>query len=330
CAARPDDLIGFAFRFDQSRSGRPDSLFLPLGGDVATHHLGNDAYGLELVAGRRESFDALGAFEPYAAGGGIVHEYISRAILAGRDYLIAPEPLVSFPGDHAAIVEHGETYEYLKDMALLEGMPLAARKIWLFRGGGRMLDAPGSELVRDSHRPEGWTVWLTDPARIGDPTAELPRRGQVLLGFDRDEARLRVALWHRGRLLVGADEEMLLDAPEFGEPEALADFAIEIMPLLEENDRARVRIAFDRGKGGWSTAVVFRRVEREAYLITSSEPVYWDGDFDHAFAALGGGRAATGMRPRAPRRAAAPPGTSLAARLRVRVRGERGGPAIKD
>lgn len=328
-AARPDDLIGAAFLFDPGRTGEPDTLFLPLGGDAAAQHLGGDAYGLELIAARRETFDALGPLASETVGSGLVHEYVSRALAAGRDYFVIPEPMMRFAGDHEAIARRAPTHDYLADRPFLEGASLPARKIWLYRGAGTpgAIDAnAGGSVVPRGHR-SGDAVWLGDVGGAGDPAIALPRPGRILLGFDRARGALRAAFLHKGRLIVSINDIVVLDEAEFGAKDQITPVTVNLLAHLEASRRLRVRIAFAVGRGEAKTAsATCQRIEPGVYLLTSREPIYWDEAFDEAAVLLGGEPCARAARiASGASRGPAPANSSLAMRLRRRIRDARRG-----
>src|SRR3546814_1961870 len=104
---------------------------MPIGGDVASQVLTSRAYGPEVIAIRRDTYHAIGEFEPYDARHGIIHEYVTRAADAGHDLLVLPEQLLSWPAaaTEAHELQADPLYTYLKSKPLIDGpADLAPRK----------------------------------------------------------------------------------------------------------------------------------------------------------------------------------------------------------
>lgn len=135
---------GFVAAAKQGLTHRPGCLFtsfflteaavgMPLGGDVASQFLTSRAFGPETFAAATSTLLELGGFETYDARRGLVHELVTRACEAGHEFLVLPEPLLSWP---AAVEESAEfasdpIYGYLKAKALIDQAGLAQRKVLL-------------------------------------------------------------------------------------------------------------------------------------------------------------------------------------------------------
>lgn len=170
-------LDGFFTAARTALSHRPGTLFtsfflsdaevgMPLGGDVASQFLTSRSYGPETVTMATRTFDELGGFEPYDAHRGLVHELVTRACQAGRDLLVLPEPLLSWPAasEESAAFATDPHYSYLKAKAVIDAADLAPRKVLL-----AALYQQG--LHQQGRRRE------VDPEREGRPSAPaLPRQ----------------------------------------------------------------------------------------------------------------------------------------------------------
>lgn len=127
-AHRPDCLFTTFFTDEDNVLG------MPIGGDVATQFLSSRAYGPELFAMRRATYERLGPFEPYDVRAGVLHEYVTRAAEAGPDdLLVCPEELIDWRGaaEEVEIFRRGKVYAYLKAKPLIDKSSLAQRKILL-------------------------------------------------------------------------------------------------------------------------------------------------------------------------------------------------------
>jgi glycosyltransferase involved in cell wall biosynthesis len=316
-AARPDDLMTAAFRFSSNADGTLDALFAPLGGDPATQVLTGAAYGLEIIAARKAVFGGLGGFEAYRAPKGIVHEYAARAAAAGRDLFVLPEPLLRYAGDYETVTASIGTAAYLAQKPLLDAATLPVRKLLLHKPeAARAPGNAGRIILGQAHREDGETAWLTNGAKVGRPGGELPNRHHILLGFDPVAARLDFAALHEGELTIRANGGEILRNPDFGVRGTFTRSAIDLLPLLEDTDRLRLRIEIARAGKQRFASILAQRVEPGIYMLSARSPIFWDGDFAEALALLGGKRTAAPMPPlrRMPERA-----PSLAAKLRARL-----------
>ncbi|QLC23983.1 glycosyltransferase family 4 protein [Parasphingopyxis algicola] len=293
-ATCPDALFTtmFAFAAD-AEGGDPDTIFAPLGGDPASQALTGGAYGLELVAGRRSTFQALGPFESYRVPKGATHEYVTRAAQQGRDLLVVPDILLDHAGDYASITAQAGHGAYLAQKAMIDAVPLPTKKLLLHKSAAAR--APGNSgriLLGRAHREDGETAWLTNVEKMGKLSAPLPNRHHVLLGFDRAAARLDFAVLHQGRLVIRANGVPVREEIAFGARGQFTRDSIDLLPLLEDSDRLRLRIEFTRGGKERFASILAQRIEEEIYFLSARSPIYWDGDFDEALALIGGERRA--------------------------------------
>jgi glycosyltransferase involved in cell wall biosynthesis len=203
---RPGTLFTTFFATDGTRVG------LPLGGDVATQFLTSRAYGPELFAVRADTFATIGTFEPYDARHGIVHAYITRAVESGHDLLVLPEQLLSWPSAEAEATAYGadQLYGYLKAKPLIDGAPLALRKVVLAALSGAVGRPVGSVdewMLRTDSVDPAQPQWLM-PAMWGPESKRVAGQRRVIFGVHT--AKSEIWLYARGpgerRFRVRGDE----------------------------------------------------------------------------------------------------------------------------
>jgi len=215
---------GFYTAAKQALGHRPRSLFttffstdgatvgLPLGSDVASQVLTSRAYGPEVFAIRADTFASIGAFEPYDARHGIVHEYVTRAAEAGHDLLVLPEQLLAWPRAETDTTElrNDEVYAYLKAKPLIDASPLSQRKVLLAAlsgAAGRPVGTVDEWLLRSDSVDAGATQWLI-PSTWGPESLRTARERWVIFGLNT--AQGEIWLYARGpgerRLLVRGEE----------------------------------------------------------------------------------------------------------------------------
>lgn len=297
--ARPDALFTSLFDFAaDAEGGDPDTIFAPLGGDPASQALTGAAYGLDLVAGRRSVFEALGGFEAYRVPKGTTHEYVTRAAQQGRDLLVIPETLIDHGGDYAAITSQAGHGAYLAQKALIDMAPLATKKLLLHKPAA--VRAPGNSgriILGRAHREDGETAWLTNVEKMGKLSADPPNRHHVLLGFDRDQARLDFAVLHQGALVIRANGDAVREEPQFGSRNRFTQDSIDLLPFLDDSDRLRLRIEFTRGTVQRFASILAQRIEEGIYFLSARSPIYWDGDFAEILSLIGGDRRSPKLPP---------------------------------
>ncbi|MGP1351686.1 MAG: glycosyltransferase family 4 protein [Parasphingopyxis sp.] len=319
CTTEPGALVTglFAFAADAER-GEPDTIFAPLGADPASQALTGAAYGVELVAGLRSTFRDLGDFEAYRVPKGVTHEYVTRAAQQGRDMFVLPEILFDHRGDYAEITEQAGHGAYLAQKALLDAGSLPTKKLLLHKPeAARTPGNAGRIILGQAHREEGETAWLTNVEKMGRVTNPPPNRHHVLLGFDRESARLDFAILHEGTLTVRANGLPIREDAEFGRLGEFTRDSIALLPLLEESDRLRLRIEFSRNGRERFSSILAQRIEDGIYFLSARSPIYWDGDFDEMLALIGGSRNVPEVPPL---RRMPEPRPSLIARLRQDLR----------
>lgn len=298
-AAQPAALCTSLFEFAaDAEGGDPDTAFAPLGGDPASQALTGAAYGLELLAGRASSFRALGSFEAYRVPKGTVHEYITRIAQQDRDLLVIPETLATHGSDYAAITEQSGNGAYLAQKAMIDAVSLPAKKLLLHKPeAARAPGNAGRIILGRAHREDGETAWLTNVEKMGKLSAPPPNRHHVLLGFSRDTAQLDFAILHEGELVIRANGRPIRKESGFGKRGAFTRGSINLLPLLADSDRLRLRIEFTRNGAQRFASILAQRVEEDIYFLSARSPIYWDGDFEEIFSLIGGERRAPNLPP---------------------------------
>lgn len=226
---------GFFAAAKQALSHRPDSLFttffstddtlvgMPLGGDVASQLLTAQAYGAEVVALRKETFDAIGEFEPYDARHGIVHELVTRAAEAGHDLLVLPEQLLTWPAAETTgrAFKTDQLYAYLNAKPLIDASPLSQRKVLLAALHGTAARGPGAideRLLRGEGAEEVDTHWLM-PASWDPENVVGARQRRVIIGLNTQQSE--IWFYARGpgerRLLVRGEDQAVELVTSYGQ-----------------------------------------------------------------------------------------------------------------
>lgn len=147
-----------------------------------------------------------------------------------------------------------------------------------------------SEWRGGAHREKGQTVWLANVAKLGKLSDDPPNRHHVLLGFDRDRARLDFALLHAGSLILRVNGQPVREDGHFGSDGIFTQDNMELLPLLADRDRVRLRIEFTRNGRQVFAAILVQRIEDDIYFLSARSRIYWDGDFAEALALVGGKR----------------------------------------
>lgn len=210
---RPDCLFTSFFSARESVQG------MPAGSDVASQFLSPRAYGPELFAMRRTTYEKVGPFEPYDVQRGVLHEFVTRAAVAfNNDLMVYPEPLLDWPRalEETQAITDDTIYTYLKAKPLIDGSGLAQRKILLsalhlVNGSNRAI---GSKSLRDGGRPLEAPLWLT-PAdwNRADISGALKRK--LVAGLDEETNTLWLFAHGAGnRRLLARDSAQQADLVE--------------------------------------------------------------------------------------------------------------------
>ncbi|WP_299328318.1 glycosyltransferase family 4 protein [Parasphingopyxis sp.] len=292
CAAAPDSLFTSVFEFTaDTERGEPDTIFAPLGADPASQALTGAAYGVELIAGRRSTFLKWGEFETYRVPKGTIQEYVTRGALTGHDFLVLPEIVFDHRGDFSDITEQSGNSAYLAQKALVDAGSLATKKLLLHKPeAARAPGNAGRIILGQAHREDGETAWLTNAEKMGRVSDPPPNRHHVLLGFDREAARLDFAILHEGTLTIRANGVPICEDGAFGQRGAFTRDSVELLALLEDSDRLRLRIEFVRNGHERFASILAQRIEEGIYFLSARSPIFWNGDFEEMLALIGGKR----------------------------------------
>ena len=247
-SALPQD--GFFAAARQALGHRPGCLFtsffsttggaavgLPLGSDVASHVLTSRAYGPEAFAIRADTFAAIGAFEPYDARRGIVHEYLTRAAESGRELLVLPEQLLAWPRaeDEATEFRNDQHYGYLKAKSLIDAAGLSQRKVLLAAlsgAAGRPVGTVDEWLLRSDSVGPDEIQWLI-PSSWAPESLRATRERNVFFGLDK--VRGELWLFARGpgerRLLVRGEEVPTRVIASRGVPGTVDHVTLALFPV---------------------------------------------------------------------------------------------------
>ncbi len=184
-AMQPDNLMTTFYTVGDNTIG------MPIGGDVTSQFLNSRAYGPELVAMTGTLQKRLGPFELYDVQNGLIHEFVTRAVQAGKsDLLVFSEPLLVSPtayADHERRIKD-PVYKYLKAKPLLDESSLVVRKILLstLSGGATAIDPA---KFRERARPDDIDAWLVHADKNRFTTKKL-RNSKVVIGLDEQRSVL--------------------------------------------------------------------------------------------------------------------------------------------
>ncbi len=286
---RPDDLVTGTALFDANARNAPDTLFVPLGGDPATQASTGAAYGLELLAGRKSTFDAMGEFQRYRVPKGTLHEYVTRTVQSNRELFVLPDALLVYGGDGETITAQDGVTAYLTQKPLIDASPLPVKKMLLQKtGAARPATNKGRVILGQAYREPGGTAWLSNMDKVARPEDELPNPYHIVLGFEREAARLQFAALHEGVLVITANGREIRRDQHFGAHGEFTRSTVEIMPLLEQSDRLRLRIELTSGGKRRFASLLAQRIEEGVFFLSARGSIFWGADFREVLASLGG------------------------------------------
>lgn len=280
-ATRPDDFVTSLFDFASEQTDY-DSVFVPLGGDVATQTLNGGAYGIEMIAGTREAFDAVGAFEDYRVESGTVHEFVSRAVAAHREFFVIPEPLFVFAGAFETIVGENPNCGYLVRKPLLEGVNLVARKLLLMepgQGSQKGARSSGPVIMANGHRKNDAIAWLTNVDKKGRLDGPINHAHAMFLGFDPATQILRIAVRHKGELRVLVNREAVRVDAKFDSRGELAIIEFDVMEFAEARPKTHLRIELQHDELR-AAGIAIQKLDEGIYYLSSHREIFWGSDFD--------------------------------------------------
>lgn len=291
--ARPQSICTSAAKFfedpnDPDIEARRDVLLLPIG-DVASQFAAGNAYGVELIAMRRDTPDRVGAFESYNLSTGILHEFVSRAILAGVEFEVIPEVGIRFEGDSWPWVSPTPNYDYMKAKSLIDSVPLSLKRILLFHAGeggkGKIRRTP-RRFVGNAGRVEQEVAWLTN-ARAPAGNRALLKDGAMLVGFDPAASRIHLGLHGWGYLRILANGEEIIGRDNVGAPLSVTITSLDALPLFERSDRLWLKIEFDGDGREQTRTLALQQFEENIHFIASGrQPIFWGAEFQAAIVAL--------------------------------------------
>lgn len=263
-----------------------EAVAMPLGSDVASQVLTSRAYGPEVVALRTETFEEIGAFEPYDAPRGIVHEYVTRAAGSDRDLLVVPEQLLRWPKavEHVRALHTDLLYSYLKAKPLIDASGLAERKVLLAAlhpGAGKVTVGGVDEgLLRlDAEEDDaGHAHWLV-PATWDPEDGHSLRHRRVLFGLEPRADR--IWLYARGpgerRLTVRGEEVVIEEVARRGAPDSADLTTLAVFRIPESwppgTSYPLVWGVYDGTEKLRNTLVRVNKIGRSTYVLSGRHPV---------------------------------------------------------
>lgn len=128
----PQSIITSFFRVPNDSQHEHGKLVTPLGGDVGHQVIDDRVYGAEFIALRKECYQLVGPFEDYAIADGVLHEFVTRALLTNRDFFVIPEVLFESEKGATKNLSVDKSYKYLKVKAAIDSLPLQLKKLVLF------------------------------------------------------------------------------------------------------------------------------------------------------------------------------------------------------
>jgi glycosyltransferase involved in cell wall biosynthesis len=282
-AEHPTDFLTSLFQI-QSFDMETETLFAPMGADLATQTLSGDAYGVELLIGTRAAFDECGPFDPYRVSAGAIHEYIGRAAIGGRELLVIPEPLFKVADGQESLGTADPICSYLVRKPVLENAGLSARKLLLLDqgslgGGGKRKSNSGPLIMAKAHRAADSIAWLTNVDRKGHVFDKVRQNDSILLGFDDATGILQVAKRHKGELLVTANKEVIRHERDYDTQGEFVTSQIELLPFLESQEKTHLRIELIVGDKVRAAGLAVQRLEPSVYYLSSHRSIYWGDDF---------------------------------------------------
>jgi glycosyltransferase involved in cell wall biosynthesis len=291
---RPGSICTTSVRFrddphDPSVSEKNEVLLLPIG-DIAAHYATGCAYGLELIALRTGTAQRIGSFEPYNLSSGIVHEYVSRAILSGVEFQVIPEIGVYFEGDSRPWETPTPNYEYMKSKSLIDSVPLPLKKILLYnlgQGKGRLRRAAARKFVANAGRGQKEVAWLVNANAAAKNQPEALKLGSMLIGLDTFRSRISLGLYGWGYLRVTVNDEELITRDDLGAQLKLSVVCFDALPLFEKSDRLWVKVEFNGDGRTQRRTLALQKFEDNIHFISAGRHrILWGTEFEAAVTTL--------------------------------------------
>lgn len=257
-AAQPQALVGTMFEVEDARVPGGGQCVLPFGGDVASEFMTRRAYGAEMVAFSAELVAEMGLMVPYHLSQGTIHEYVTRGVVRGFEYLVVPDLLFRVADDVFPMATDNPNYEYMRMKALLDAAPLPTKKLLLYL----LSEISGdSEAFVSNQRlgEEGRSVWLMRAG--GDPSGD-----DLILAFDTDVGLLRVAARRANGVSLLVNRLIQVPMRKSGRIGDYVTFDMEIMEswLAYGNNVCQVAVTLSGGK----------KLTRRVRLFKAGDGVY--------------------------------------------------------
>jgi hypothetical protein len=293
--SRPRSICTTAVRFrddphDPDSKSQSDVLLLPIG-DIASQYATACAYGLEVIAMRAETVQLVGPFESYNLSSGILHEYVSRAILSGVEFQVIPEAGIRYEGSPRPWEVTTPNYDYMKSKSLIDSVPLPLKRILLYNlgqgGKARFRRIAARKFVANAGRGQQEIAWLTNANAAIRGRPEPLILGTMLVGFDPVASRLQLGLYGWGYLRVLVNDEELIGRDDVGSHLSLSTTTIDVLPLFEKSDRLWLKIYFDGDGRRQERTVALQKFEDNVYFISAGRHrVLWGPEFEAAASTL--------------------------------------------
>jgi glycosyltransferase involved in cell wall biosynthesis len=286
--ARPGSICTTAICFsddphDPAAGKKNEVLLLPIG-DIAAHYATGCAYGLELIALRTGTAQRIGSFEPYNLSSGIIHEYVSRAILSGVEFQVIPEVSVYLGGSSRPWEAPTPNYEYMKSKSLIDSVPLPLKKILLYnlgQGKGRSRRIAARKFVANAGRGQQEVAWLVNASAASKNKPEPVHAGSMLVGFDTATSRLSLGLHGWGYLRVTLNDEELIDKDDIGSHLKTTVISIDVLPLFEKGDRLWLKIEFNGDGKVQQRTIALQRFEDNVHFVSAGRHrILWGTEFE--------------------------------------------------
>ena len=128
----PESILTSFFRVPIDTNNELGKLVTPLGGDIGHQVIDDRVYGAEFMALRKDCYKRVGQFENYDIADGVIHEFVSRALLTDLDFFVIPEVLFESVKGATHNLSVDKSYKYLKVKAAIDSLPLQLKKLVLF------------------------------------------------------------------------------------------------------------------------------------------------------------------------------------------------------
>lgn len=292
--ARPGSICTTAVRFrddphDPAVNGNNEFLLLPIG-DIAAHFANGCAYGLELIALRTGTARRVGSFEPYNLSSGIIHEYVSRAVLSGVEFHVIPEVGINYEGSVRPWEAPTPNYEYMKSKSLIDAVPLPLKKILLYslnQGKARGRRVAARKFVANAGRGEQEVAWLVNANAAARNQPEALNLGSMLIGFDPVHGRISLGLFGWGYLRVTVNGEDLINRDDIGAHLKISVVAFGALTLFDKSDRVWLKIEFVGDGRMHQRTLALQKFEDNVYFVSAGRHrILWATEFEAAVTTL--------------------------------------------